>query len=310
MSTNERFDDIPSDEPITIQPSGAAYPGTGDSMPGGGSDAAPGAMSNMAVLHGIRRHLLVILSTGLACAAVTGTTLVCVLKPQYTATARLELASSSPKILNNTADQGQQQGMSEFEYFRDTQKSQLKARFVIIAALRDSKLKNRACIVRQDPTHTTIQWLTDEIRVNFPEKNAGLMDVSATEPDAEDAAAIVNAVVGAYWNEVVNYDQQRRRERLSELQIICAEKESEVRTKREQLKRELEAMGAGDDETMKARGTMAVNVYAQFLGEFQRMRGTSGAARQAHGRKAGLSGVDCGSNWRPDPPGRGGRAPQ
>ena len=98
------------------------------------------------------------------------------------------------------------------------------------------------------------------------------MQVSATEPDREDAAAIVNAVVDAYMNEVVNYDRQQRRDRLSELQQISAEKENEVRTKREQLKRELENIGAGDDETMKARGQLAVNMYAQFHAEFQRMR--------------------------------------
>ena len=100
MSTNENLtqsDEIPSEQAITIQPSGiTAYPGSGDWMPAGGNDAAQEAMSGLALLHAVRRHLLVILSTGLACAAVTGTTLWCVLKPQYKATATLELAPSNP----------------------------------------------------------------------------------------------------------------------------------------------------------------------------------------------------------------------
>ena len=57
-------------------------------------------------------------------------------------------------------------------------------------------MKNRACIRREDEKHNAIAWLTGEIHVDFPGKNnAGIMQVSATEPDREDAAAIVNAVV-------------------------------------------------------------------------------------------------------------------
>ena len=143
----------------------------------------------------------------------------------------------------------------------------------MIAALRDPNLKNRACIRRQDEKHTAVEWLTDEVHVDFPGKNnAGVIQVSATEPDREDAAAIVNAVVSAYWNEVVNFEQQQQQKRLTELQKLHAEKEIEVRNKREQLKRELENIGAGDDQTMRARTELAVCVYLDFQREFQRMK--------------------------------------
>ncbi len=276
MSTNEsltRSDAIPAEEPITIQPSGTtAYPGPVDWLSGGDNESAQAGIGALALLHAVRRHMLIILSTGLAFAAVTGTTLWLVQKPQYKAEALLQLAPTQPRILGRgTADQAMEV-QNEFEIFRDTQKSLITSRFVIMAALRDPKLKNRACILREDATHNTIQWLASEIRVDFPAKSAGLMQVSATEPDREDAAVIVNAIVDAYMNEVVNYDRQQRRDRLSDLQQISAEKENEVRTKREQLKRELENIGAGDDETMKSRSTMAFTIYAQFLAELQKMR--------------------------------------
>ena len=275
MSNNEnptQSNEFPSEQAITIQPSGiTAYPGSGDWMPAGGNEPAQEGVNGLALVHAVRRHLLVIVSTGLACAAAAGTLLWFVLQPQYAATAILKLESSNPRILNNTADQAMQVA-GEFEIFRDTQKTLLTSRFVIMAALRDPKLKNRACILREDATHNTIAWLSHEIRVEFPSKSAGVMEVTATEPDREDAAAMVNAVVDAYMTEVVNYDRQQRRERLSELQQITAEKESEVRTKREQLKRELENIGAGDDETMKARGQLAVQMYAEFQRQYQSMR--------------------------------------
>ena len=275
MSTNESLtqpDELPSEQAITIQPTGmTGYPAGGDWMAAGGNDPAQEGAGGLALVHAVRRHLLVLLSTGLACAAVTGTTLWWVLKPQYKAEALLELAPTTPIILGKTADQGQQ-GMNEFDIFRDNQKNLVTSRFVITAALRDAKLKNRPCILREDASHNTIAWLTSEVKAEFVSKNAGLMTVSATETDAQDAAAIVNAVVDAYMNEVVNADRQQRRDRLSELQQISAEKENEVRTKREQLKRELENIGASDDQTMVARGQLAVNMYAEFQREFQRMR--------------------------------------
>ena len=72
--------------------------------------------------------------------------------------------------------------------------------------------------------------------------------------------------------EVVDSDQLQRETRLSELQKIHAEKEVEVRNKREQLKRELENVGAAEDETMKARVQLAVSIYTEFQREFQRMK--------------------------------------
>ena len=275
MSSNEnpvQSDEISSEQAITIQPTGmTAYPGTGDWMPAGGNESAPSGMGGMALLHAVRRHLLVILITGLACAAATGTGLWLGLKPQYKAEAYLELAPAMPTILGKpTADQ--LQIVNEFEIFRDTQQNLIKYRFVITAALRNPKLKNRPCIIREDAKHNAIQWLTDEIHVEFPGKNAGIMKVSATEPNADDAAAIVNAVVDAYMNEVVDADKQGRRDRLSQLQQITAEKENEVRTMRERLKRELENVGAGDDQTMAARGMLAVQMYAEFQREFQKMK--------------------------------------
>ncbi len=280
MSTNENLtpaDENPSEQAITIQPSAiTAYPGSGDWSPGGSNDAAEGISGAFALLHAIRRHWLLILSTGLAAGAIMGSLLYFwVLTPKYTAEALLELQPSQPSILGKpTADQ--QQVQNEFDIFKDNQQGLIKSRFVIMAALRDPRLKNCKRVSDQDAKHNAIAWLTGEIQVQFPYKNAGLMAISATESGEhapEDAAAIVNAVVDAYWTEVVDKDQQARRDRLSELQKISAEKENEVRSKREDLKRGLENMGsAGDQETMQARAQLATMMYSEFAREFEGMR--------------------------------------
>ncbi len=82
----------------------------------------------------------------------------------------------------------------------------------------------------------------------------------------------MNAVVNAYWNEVVGVDQQARRERLRDLTAIADDKEQEVRKRREELKQELQNIGVGDDQTMAQRATMAMSVYAQFQAELEGMR--------------------------------------
>src|SRR5271166_4098834 len=118
------------------------------------------------------------------------------------------------------------------------------------------------------------------------------MEVSATEPVKEDAAVIVNAVVGAYMSEVVDRDQQNRRDRLDELMKISAEKENDVRTKREQLKHELENIGAPDDQTAATKIQLAASMYAEFQREFRGMqarhRDLLGKLQMANNAQAGM----------------------
>ena len=285
MSTNESLTqsgEIPSEQAITIQPSGiAAYPASGDWMSAGGTDPSQEGAGGLAVLHAVRRHWLLALSTGLACAAVTGAVIYLLLPVRYKATAYLQLSPSTPTLLgNSTADQSQQV-MNEFEIFRDTQASLIKTEKVITAALRDPGLKGLQCIAQADERHDAIQWLIDAIHVEFPGKNGGVMLVSATEPQdkidsslppGKPAAAIVNAVVKAYMEQVVEADKAKRELRLNELNTIHADKGEEVRKKREQLKREQEAIGAADEQTMAARTQLAVSMYSEFQREFQRMK--------------------------------------
>ncbi len=176
----------------------------------------------------------------------------------YTAKASLLLARCQPSILPSSTEK---YDPVEFEMFCDTQAQLIKTRWVIIAALRDPSLKGRACVRREDDRHNAIQWLTNAIHVDRPNKSTGVIEVSVTQTDREDAAAMVNAVVGAYWNEVVYSDRKRLENRLAELHNIHTEKENEVRTKREQLKRELEQIGLADDQTTALRIQSAAFIY-------------------------------------------------
>jgi polysaccharide biosynthesis transport protein len=218
----------------------------------------------MSILKILGCLLIVVLVAGVAAAWQAG-----LLERKYTAKAILELKRCQPCVVSRAAEKFDP---VEFEAFRATQKQLVVQRFVLAAALRDGKLNNRACIKRQDEKHNAIGWLAGEVRVDFLSKDTGLMQISATEPDADDAAAIVNAVVNAYMKEVVNHDDLLRRERLSDLNTICVAKEEEVRNKRETLKRELENNGAGDEQTMNIHTQLAMTMYSDAMREFTRMK--------------------------------------
>ena len=90
------------------------------------------------------------------------------------------------------------------------------------------------------------------------------MKVTTSLPDPNEAATIVNAVVAAYMEEVVNRDQGKCRDRLDSLTAVSVQKEEEVRKLGRDFKHEMESMGAGDEQSASQRGQMAVQIYAEY----------------------------------------------
>jgi len=281
MATSESL--TQSDEQaITIQPSAiAAYPGAAEWIPAGGSDAGQDSIGGVAVLHALRRHLLLVLSTGLVCAVAIGAVLYLKMPKKYKATASLELAPANPMVLGHSTSEQSQHVFNEFEVFRDNQVNIIKSERVISAALRDPNLKDLQCLKEADEKHDAIQWLTGEIRVD-PSKNGGYISVSATEPQDEydpslppgkPAREIVNAVVNAYMKLVIDAERERREKRLDELQKLHVQKENDVRKKREDLKQDEDKMGVADERGMQTQTQLAVTMYTDFQREFTRMKG-------------------------------------
>ena len=207
--------------------------------------------------------LLIVVALG---AAVWWTGL---LTTRYTAKACLLIAPLQPTTLSRP---GEKVDWEDFAIFRNNQAALMRERFVVQSALRNSKLKNLPCMVREDARHNAVDWLTKQIHVSFPEGKTGIMEVSATQPDPTEAAMLVNAVVEAYMDEVVFGDRQKRRDRYDSLQRVCADKEEEVRKLREQLKRELEVMGTGDDQTSSLRAQMTVSIYGDYQRQLQALK--------------------------------------
>lgn len=262
-----------SEQAITIQPSGITpYTGAAEWALGGEQEPGQGGSLGLdTLLHSLRRYWLVMFCTGIAVAAVVVTAMCLTFKAKYEAEAYLNLAPAQPMVLHSPGGEENERVNDEFNIFRNSQASVIKQRFVLMAALRNPKMKNLQSVLYEDARHKTIPWLTSLVQV-VPEKNSSYMKVSVALPDAQEAATIVNAVVGAYMDEVVNRDQGRRRDRLDSLTAVSAQKEEEVRKLREELRHEMENMGVGDEQGASQRGQMAVQIYAEYQRELQKMR--------------------------------------
>lgn len=278
MSTSDNTpvsQDISTDHAITIQPSGVIG-ATSQSWPpaaafGPQEQATP--LNLMSYLHALRRHWLAAAVSGLFCAAVLGPAVWFTVKPQYTASAYLRVFPRGQQVVFQTVENQADAGVANaFEIYKETQQQLLRSRFVLTAALRNPKLKGVSAIQREDRDHNALAWLTDELRVAFPGKNAEIMQVSITGPNPQEAATLVNAVVQAYFDEVINAERTQRRARLSELQQVYAERENEVRTKRTELKQLAEQLGTTDNETLSLKQQIAVQQFAEYRKELTRMQ--------------------------------------
>jgi polysaccharide biosynthesis transport protein len=259
---------------LTVQP--AAVMGTPLSQPWLPGPAAvpagqPSGVNMLTYLHALRRHWLAALASGVLCGAVLGVAGWFVRGPKYEATALLHVTPTQRQIVFQTADNRADTGNNSFEIYKATQALYLKSRFVLMAALRNPRVKNLSCIQREEQQHNALAWLTGQLSINSG-KDTEVMAVSVAHGDPEEAAVLVNAVVQAYFDEVVNVDRRDRRGRLDELQRVYSEIETRARAKRADLKALAEQLGGSDNETLSLRQQIAVQQFAEYRRELTRLR--------------------------------------
>jgi capsular exopolysaccharide synthesis family protein len=224
---------------------------------------APPGSGLAAYLNAFRRRWFAATSIGLLIAAIAGATVWFVQQPKYTATAALHVASSEERLVFSTRDGPVQ---SPFDMYKRTRQQLVKDRYVLTAALRQPKVAELDVVREQvDP----VKWLQDEIRVDFP-GNSEIMQISLTGSEPGPLATLVNAVVDAFQNEVVDDETRRQDGRLGELDDLYRKKQSEVREKRKNLKELAEQLGTGDADTLSTRQQIAMQLLGLYRQELVR----------------------------------------
>jgi hypothetical protein len=153
--------------------------------------------------------------------------------------ASLHVAEHPPRILLSTADE-----RVDYPRYIKTQETFIRSRLVLSAALRDPKIAQRPSIKnRPDP----LDWLQQNLVVTNPE-NSEVLQVAMAPGSASgvDQAAIIDAVVGAYMEQVVNADAQRRMERHVQLKKLRDSYTELLDRKRDTVRKLSETVGSSE----------------------------------------------------------------
>jgi succinoglycan biosynthesis transport protein ExoP len=224
-------------------------------------------------LYAFRRHWVLALGMGLLVSAIVGPLVWFGIGAQFTANAFLRVSYEEKSLVFSS---GQRPYEAEFEIFKNTQMQLIQNRFVISAAFRKKPELNRLSIIKKqdDP----ISWLMNNITVSFPGK-AEVMEIKLRAYDPMEARDIVTAVVDAYMSEVVDYERDQRRQRISELDRFYSEKDAEVRYKRHELKQLAEQLGTAETETLSLKQKLTLEELSSYRQELVRSQFEVGRLR-------------------------------
>jgi polysaccharide biosynthesis transport protein len=199
------------------------------------------------------------LAIGASCAAVVGAMVWLLIGDRYTASAYVRVDVQEMSILGqppNTFDR------ERFEVFRNSQREMVLSRPVLTAALRKPDVAKIPKIQEEQRTGDAVDWLQRQLCVGFPGK-AEFMQVSITRPDPHEAVVLVNAVVDSYLTDVIDADRRLKQDRLNKLESACADKETQIRTTRSELKNLAAINGIGPEaEVMTQRQKMIIEEYS------------------------------------------------
>jgi capsular polysaccharide biosynthesis protein len=188
---------------------------------------------------------------------------------KYTATALLLVAMQEKPILDDGACQ--RFDRDRFDIYKNTQQQLLVSRFVLLAALRKPEAAKLLSVQSKQQTGDPVKWLAGRLRVSFPSK-AEIMEVSLSSDDPKEAANLVNAVVNAYLQEVVNAERDMKRLRLNELDRAFHDRENTIRAKREDLMKLADQTGTSDTATLTLKQKLALEELAIYGQELAKTR--------------------------------------
>ena len=231
-----KLDEIPFLEPSNAEHLPVQAQNDSNSMvewttfPANPEEEAKEGFNTATILHSLRRHWLLSAVLGVIIGTVITVSCVLFLPKTYTARAmiKVDMRPEESPIGNS-----QHYNPNDYEIFKNTQALSIRSPFVLNTALRDGDVAATSIYKREKDN--PVRWLQDHLVVNYPNK-AELMEVSLSDADPDEVTKIVDAVVKAYMDEVVERAKKKRREDLMNLENLYSDKKAEVRSKRNTLK--------------------------------------------------------------------------
>jgi hypothetical protein len=172
-------------------------------------------------------------------------------------TARLIVASHHPRVLFSTAEDG------DSSRFLRTQEALIRSRLVVSSALRDPKIAQLPSLKGSpDP----VAWVGQSLQVTNP-KDTELLEFSLAPNSGlggADQATIINAVVRAYMDEVVNVDSKRRTQRHQQLKKLRDTYSQVIKVKREAVRKLSETFGSDDQPPAALDSEISHRLYSDL----------------------------------------------
>ncbi len=239
------------------------YPAFTPPVPAPLQNSGSQALDPKALLAAFRRRWLISTTLGLLLGAIAaGTVYQLFPDAPFTAFAELHVKEVPEKILFSTAEE-----VSAFTTYKQTQMRLVLSPFVLAAALRNPEIGNLAT-VKAEPY--PVQWLEKQVKVSNPAAEFVRISLSGDNPG--DLHKLVNAVSGAYMEEVVNSDLSKRNERKSQLETIFRDMEDRMQKKKTAEKRLAESLNTGDSEALTLKQQLAVEYFGQLRKEHTQVR--------------------------------------
>ncbi|MGD9857901.1 MAG: hypothetical protein AB7U20_23400, partial [Planctomycetaceae bacterium] len=180
-----------------------------------------------ALLSAFRRRWFVAMFLGLTLSSLAAAGVWYAIPDTYTAYSEM-LVDPSNRFLYDARATGEQQ--VALNVYKQTRIRLAKFPFVLTAALRDPQVAQSRTVKNQP---NPIQWLEQNLEISSPGEQ--FIRVSLTSSQQKDVAPIVNAVVEAFKQEVVDDGQTKTDRRTEELKTHLAVENSEL----DRLRREL-----------------------------------------------------------------------
>lgn len=187
-----------------VQSNGA--PSTAISIPmapiAGGQDVLRGAMDANTFLHALRRRWILALCMGSVAAVAAAIALWFAFPESSSATALFQVSSQQDTIFDVS-----RQNQQTYETLKKTQLAKLKSNYVLTSAIRNPSVAGLSALAGEsDP----VEWLQDKLMVDFPQNGEVLSITLSGDELPEELVTLVDAVVKAYKQEVVDALRQRR----------------------------------------------------------------------------------------------------
>lgn len=270
-------DNSGSDLPVVPQivagsaPDPRAIQAVGSTSLTAGADSAletASGLSGSDLWRAFRRRWFMACSLGLLGAVVAGTlTWFIMPRPQYTATATLEVKAEVPRVIFPTSE-----AHTQFDTFQRTQRTMITSRYLLNTVLQDSRLAGIATISRvTEGGDEAVEWLQKQITVDFP-SSSEILQISVNGESPADIQALANVITDTYMLEVVGQARAQRVSRLEQLKTLWKEYQDTMERKRGALRKLAMKAGSDNRSVLAAKSQLAYQQLAMIQQEKLRVK--------------------------------------